>query len=89
MKIMHGYWFGSYGWIWMILNGLFWLAVLGAIIWLVVWTVRRSKTGNWNSSTIHDRISNGSSAKDIAQMRYARGEINRVEYQQLLEDLSR
>lgn len=86
---MHGDWFGPYGWLGMILYGLFWLALILGIIWLVVWAIRRSSSGNWNSSTMNDRTATGSSAKDIAQMRYARGEISREEYQQLLEDLSR
>jgi putative membrane protein len=86
---MHGDWFGSYGWIGMILYGLFWLAVLGGIIWLVVWAIGRSSSGRMNNSPMNDRTATGSSAKDIAQMRYARGEISREEYQQLLEDLSR
>jgi putative membrane protein len=86
---MHGEWFGFYGWTWMILIGLFWLAVFGGVIGLVVWALRRSTSGSGNSSTASDQISNKSSAKDIAKIRYARGEITREEYQQLLEDLSR
>ncbi len=82
--MMMGYWFGPYGWIWMIVNAIFWLAVIGGIVWLIVWAVRRSGTGSYNNLP-----PSGPSAKEIAQMRYARGEINREQYQQLLDDLSR
>lgn len=81
---MHDYWFGSYGWLWMIANGALWLAVLGGLVWFVVWAVRKSGSGNNNSYA-----QSAPSAKEIAQMRYARGEINREQYQQLLEELSR
>jgi len=87
---MHGYWFGSYGWIWMIVNAVFWLAVIGGLVWLVIWAARRSSSGQaGNYLPGMQGTGIGQSAKDIAQMRYARGEITREQYQQLLEDLSR
>lgn len=82
--MMHGYWFGGYGWIGMIIFMLFWLLVLGGLIWLVVWAARRSGTGSRNSN-----LPAGNTPKEIAQMRYAKGEITREQYQQLLEDLNR
>lgn len=81
--MMYG-WYGGYGWIGMIINLVFGLLILGGLVWLVVWAVRRSGTGNYTSSAL-----SSNSAKEIAQQRYARGEINREQYQQLLEDLSR
>ncbi len=82
--MMMGYWFGPYGWIMMIVNAVFWLAVIGGIVWLIIWAARRSGSGQNSISAAP-----GSSAKEIAQMRYARGEITREQYQQLLEDLNR
>ncbi len=81
---MMGYWFGPYAWIWMIVNVIFWLAVIGGIAWLIIRLTRRSGTGFTNSNPPA-----GQSAKEIAQMRYARGEITREQYQQLIDDLSR
>lgn len=81
--MMYG-WMGGYGWIGMIISLVFWLLVLGGLVWLVVWAVRRSGTGGYTSNTAA-----GISPKEIAQQRYARGEITREQYQQLLEDLNR
>lgn len=81
--MMHGYWFGAYGWVGMIISLVFWILVLGGLAWLVVWAVRRSGTGTNNiqsPTTI--------TPKEIAQQRYARGEITREQYQQLIEDIS-
>ncbi len=87
---MHDYWFGSYGWIWMIVNAVFWLAVIGGVVWLVIWAVRKSGSGQASPySSGAQPAGTGQSAKEIAQMRYARGEITREQYQQLLDDLSR
>lgn len=85
--MMGGYgMFGSLGWIGMILNLVITIGVIVGLVLLVVWAVRRmsgnsAQTGSMNSS--------GPSAKEIAQARYARGEINRDEYQQILSDLGR
>jgi putative membrane protein len=82
--MMMGNWFGTYGWIWMVVNAIFWLGLIGGLVWLVIWAVRRSGSGQKRNDPLVDQ-----SAKDIAQMRYARGEISRDQYQELLEDLNR
>ncbi len=81
--MMYG-WMGVYGWIGMIIGLVFTIIVLGGLVWLVVWAVRRSGTGGYTGNPPA-----GLSPKEIAQQRYARGEITREQYQQLLEDLSR
>ncbi len=81
--MMYG-WMGGYGWIGMIISLVFSLLVLGGLVWLVVWAVRRSGAGSYTSNA-----ASGTSPKEIAQQRYARGEITREQYQQLLEDLTR
>lgn len=74
--------FGGLGLIGLLFN----LVIIVGIIVLVVWAVRRftSGTSNWN------QLSGGSqqSPRDILQARYARGEINRDQYQEMLNDLS-
>ena len=85
--MMGGYgMFGSFGWIGMILNLVLTLAVIGGFVWLIVWAVRRS---GGNSAQTGTTNLSGPSAKEIAQARYAKGEISRDEYQQILADLSR
>jgi putative membrane protein len=82
--MMDGYGYGGMG-LWGGLIGLaFNIAVIVAIIWLIVWAVRRFSTGqsHWNQTT------EGQSPRDILQVRYARGEITRDQYRQMLKDLS-
>lgn len=82
--MMHGSGFGGMGLpgglIGLILN----LAIIVGIVILVVWVVKRftGGTANWN------RPSSNQSPREILQARYARGEINRDQYQQILHDLS-
>lgn len=81
---MMGY-YGHGSWIGMILGLVITVAVIIGVILLVVWAVRRM-SGN---TTHYAPPSQGSqSAKDIAQARYAKGEITRDEYQQIISDLS-
>ena len=63
---------------------IFNLAILIGIIVLIVWAVRRlsAGSGNWGQS------SGSQSPRDILQLRYARGEITREQYQQMLNDLT-
>ena len=77
MMGMHG--FGGMGlfggWIGLLLN----LAILVGVVLLIVWAVKRSTNGNVSSS--------GPTPREIVQARYARGDITREQYQQLLSDL--
>ncbi len=82
--MMHG-WYGGFGWIGMIIGAIFWLALLVGVILLIVWGIRRMGHNPAGHSGMAP--SGGSSAKDILQARYARGEITREEYQQMLEDI--
>jgi putative membrane protein len=76
---------GGFSWIGMAINLVITLAMIVALVLLVVWIVRR--TSSPSAQTSPQVPSTGASPKDIAQMRYARGEINREEYQQILADL--
>jgi len=81
---MHGFGFGGMGlyggWIGLIFN----LAIIVGIVILVVWAVKRFTGGHVNGN----QISGNQSPREILQARYARGEINRDQYQQILQDLS-
>ncbi len=76
---------GSFGWIGMILGLVITVAILIGLVLLVIWLVRRFSR---NGSPTNIQPSGGQPAKDIAQARYARGEISREEYQQIVSDLS-
>lgn len=75
------------GWEWhdgMMFSGifmwLFWVLLIAGVAWLVATLVAsRGRRGN----------SSGISATDIVKERYARGEIDRTEYEQKLQDLMR
>ncbi len=56
----------------------FWVIVLGALIFLVWWIVRKSQLGA--SRREED-------AMDILKKRYARGEIDREEFEQKKKDI--
>ncbi len=65
----------GYGLIGLIFN----VAIIVGIVILIIWAVRRF-SGGVNSS-------GGQTARDILQVRYAKGEITREQYQQMLKDL--
>ena len=70
---------GGFGLLGLILN----LVIIIGIVILIVWAVKRftSGTANWN------QLSGNQSPREILQARYARGEITRDQYQQMLQDL--
>ncbi|MHB1001120.1 MAG: SHOCT domain-containing protein [Armatimonadota bacterium] len=65
------------GWLMMIIITIFWLLILAGIVILVIWLVNRNKTPGA-----------GENALDILNKRYARGEINREEYERMKQDIS-
>ena len=65
----------GFGWIGLLLN----IAIIVGIVILVVWAVKRFTSGS-SSTTIQ-------TPHEILQTRYARGEITRDQYQQMLSDL--
>lgn len=74
---MMGY--GGWGLFGGIIGLVFNLLILVGIVLLVVWAVKRF-TGNNSSPT-------SQSPREILQARYARGELTREQYQQMLSDL--
>ena len=82
---------GGFGGVGMIIGGLIALALLVGLIFLIVALVRRASGRPMHGMAMHGGMSpmGGVTPRDIAQMRYAKGEITREEYQALLEDLSK
>jgi putative membrane protein len=74
---------GAWGWVGMGLHLLFWAAVAAGVVFLVVWLARRTAVPGSAQVTTAGDIS----AQEIAQRRYAQGEISREEYLRLKDDL--
>ena len=70
---------GGYGT--MFLMPILWIVVLGLIIWAVVAAVRPGESSGSGSATT-------SSALEVLKKRYARGEINKEEYDEKKKDLT-
>jgi putative membrane protein len=81
--MMMGYWYGGLGWIGIIINLVITVGLIIGLVFLVIWIVKRS-SNNYPSQTLNNTTP---SAVDVAKERYARGDINREEYQKLLTDL--
>ncbi len=80
-------WMGSNGWGWMggtmLFGGLFWLVLLALGVVAVMWVVRTQGSGSTGSPSIERK----STALDILEERYAKGEIHRDEYVEKKRDL--
>lgn len=80
--------FGGLGAIGMILNLVITIGVIVGIVLLIVWLVRRVSSDVTGGALAGGRYGGPASAKEILQQRYARGEIDRQQYQEMLADLS-
>ncbi len=68
---------GAFGLIGLLFNAL----IIVGIVALVIWAVRRFSAPGHQASTAQ-------APRELLQARYARGEITREQYQQMLNDLS-
>lgn len=76
---------GGFGWLGM---GIGWVIVIAAIVglvWLAVTLIRRADDYDLQPKTKEQA---GLTPREVAAMRYAKGEISREEYQQILSDLA-
>ncbi len=79
-------WYGhGFGWGGMIVGGLFMLLFWGGLIALVFWGVKSLISSNQHSNNAPHSLN----AHEILDQRYARGEIDRDEYETIKEDLAR
>ena len=77
---MMGWGYGM-GWIGMIFMAVFWIAVIVGIIFLIRWLVISTRTEDHKAR--HE-----DSAIEILRKRYARGEINKEEFEEKKKDLA-
>ncbi len=90
--MMHGGWhgfgglfgMGGYGWIGLIFNAVITIGLIVGVILLVIWLIRALRSEGREAPA---SVRSGPSPKEILQARYARGEIDRKQYQQILSDL--
>ena len=80
---MMGYGYGGMGLLGGLIGLIVSIAVLVGIVLLIVWAVRSLSGGasRWNQPA------GSQSPSDILKVRYARGEITREQYQQMMKDL--
>ncbi len=71
----------NHDWGWGVFMAVLWLIFFAFIALVVVRLLR------YHDMTNHTGIEEGNSPKDIVKLRYAKGEINKSEYEQLLKDL--
>lgn len=84
---MFGSGFGSFGLMGGLIGLLFNVAILVGIVFLVVWAVQKfshSSTSGSPAASAPQVLS----AREILDIRYARGELTREEYQTKLSDIS-
>jgi putative membrane protein len=79
--------FGGFGWIGMIVNLAITLGLILLLVLLIAWLWRRVNPVPGTPAAAQSTAALAS-PKEILQIRYARGEITRDQYQQMLADLS-
>ncbi|MDN3519832.1 SHOCT domain-containing protein [Aquisalimonas lutea] len=84
---MHGMWHPASGWGHILFGGLMMVLVLGVVIGLIA-VVVRGLAGTGTAPPVRTQA-RGRSALYVLDERYARGEIDREEYQQRRQDLTR
>jgi len=77
---------GPDGWGW------FWMGAMMLIVWLpllviLLWALRRFGQPSSGNEPPPNKIPTEPDAREIARRAYARGEIDRERYQQIMEDL--
>src|SRR5262245_9083981 len=73
--------YGWYGWTWMLLMPLFWIVLLGVIVWAVVRIVQRP-TDRWPAEQRRE------TPQEILDRRFASGEIDAETYTQARDRLA-
>jgi len=75
--------FSAWGWLGLIFNLIFWVVLFAVIALLIVWAIRRARVPAGKAPY----ALGGSSAKEILQAQYAKGDITRKQYELLKQDI--
>lgn len=75
---------GGFGWGGWIVGGLVMLLILGAFVALVYFLIR----GGSNNQRSDGQSSGSDDALEILKLRYARGDINKAEYDEMRRELT-
>jgi putative membrane protein len=76
--------FGGFGWLGLILNLAILVAVIIGLISLISTSVKNNQRNSSDNGTTKGKVQ---TAREIAQERYARGEIDREQFQLILKDI--
>ncbi len=76
---------GSYGWIGPVLNLVLMIGLIIGVILLIVWLARQAAS---NRQTGNLQVPASPDPKETLKLRYARGEVTREQYLQMLDDLN-
>jgi putative membrane protein len=86
---MRGFGFyGPWGWVGMVISLIVVAVIVIGVILLIVSAVRRGNVAQATSTGLPQTPA-APTPREIAQARYARGEITREEYVQILEDIGK
>ncbi|MFP4672036.1 MAG: SHOCT domain-containing protein [Desulfohalobiaceae bacterium] len=77
---------GGMGWMGLIFNLAFWILLIIALILLIKWLLQSTKGSE--KSRPEPAAQSGDNALEILKERYAKGEIDREEFEQKKKDLS-
>lgn len=84
--LMGGSGFGSFGLVGGLIGLLINVAIIVGVILLVVWAVQKFSGSSNRGVTASP--SQSLSAREVLDIRYAKGELTREEYQRMLSDIS-
>jgi putative membrane protein len=73
-------WGWGMGWFGMIFMIVFWILMIVGLVFLIRWLIQTTKGGK-------DVIPGSSNALEILRERYARGEVNKGEFEQMKKDI--
>ena len=79
--------FGGFGLIGIVLNLVITVGLIVGLVLLIAWLWRRVNPSGQTFATPQSQVGAVASPREILQTRYARGEITREQYQQMLADL--
>jgi putative membrane protein len=79
---------GGFGLIGIVLNLVITVGLIVGLVLLIAWLWRRVNLGGQTFAAPQSHVGAVASPREILQTRYARGEITRDQYQQMLADLT-